>query len=214
MKAERVELFRRAAVARSASQARAGWDVAPWRSEAFALHYAAERPFVLACLKRFGVNANEIPDALQEVFIRVLHAGPGIDGVPIRPWLMAFASRVARELQRSHARPAYRELGRPPCPPQPDEVFEQGEAAEIVEAAMAWLSPSQRVVFELSQIHEVSIVEIARALRVSVNTAYSRLSRAREEFGFQVKRMLRDTRAGLPKGAPRRPGTDPSPIVR
>jgi len=197
MKAERVELFRRAAVARSASQARAGWDVAPWRSEAFALHYAAERPFVLACPKRFGVNAN-----------------PGIDGVPIRPWLMAFASRVARELQRSHARPAYRELGRPPCPPQPDEVFEQGEAAEIVEAAMAWLSPSQRVVFELSQIHEVSIVEIARALRVSVNTAYSRLSRAREEFGFQVKRMLRDTRAGLPKGAPRRPGTDPSPIVR
>jgi RNA polymerase sigma-70 factor (ECF subfamily) len=47
----------------------------------------------------------------------------------------------------------------------------------------------RRAVFVLHDIHEVPVPEVAETLGVPLNTAYSRLRIAREEFATAVKRL-------------------------
>jgi RNA polymerase sigma-70 factor (ECF subfamily) len=180
--------------------------------------YRTELSFVLGCLRRFGIGAAERSDLAQEVFARVLRAAPsGHAGAP-RPWLMAFASRVARESKRASTRSAIVGLGVPSQDRQPDELLEQREAEHLVAAAIAGIHRSRRRVFELSQLEDLSITEIARRLGIPLNTAYSRLRLARQEFLAAIVAQPSSVAGGSArKGSSQKDVglvTDLSPVVR
>jgi len=69
-----------------------------------------------------------------------------------------------------------------------------------VARALDTLDFDRRAVFILHEIDGVAIPEIARALEIPSNTAYSRLRLARADFGAAVRRLHLQ---GGQKGGPR-----------
>ncbi|WP_084413253.1 sigma-70 family RNA polymerase sigma factor [Desulfovirgula thermocuniculi] len=106
----------------------------------------------------------------------------------------------------------------------PLEALEEREFREMVERALAELSPEQRAVLVLREIEGYSYEEIARLLGLSLGTVKSRLNRARESLKKKLSPMLRGSpdegKAGrveaaapalaLARGSAGRPGTGPT----
>lgn len=101
------------------------------------------------------------------------------------PWLLATVHNVARNLARSRRR--YRAfLARIPADdaaPSPEDItvaeaetFERGRRAASV---LAQLSPGDARVLTLLTVDELSIVEVAAVLGISIDAAKQRISRAR-----------------------------------
>ncbi len=148
--------------------------------------------FVWSALRRFGVCAADLPDQAQEVFI-TLHAimGDYDRERPLRPWLFGVAYRIAmryhtgRSRRRNASLPADIQDPRP----APDEQLARREARALVVRAIAKIGVGRRRVFVMSQVEGASIPEIAEALSIPVNTAYSRLRLARADFNGAVRRL-------------------------
>ena len=72
----------------------------------------------------------------------------------------------------------------PPAPQarEPEDTVAQHEAVVLVEAFVNTLDDARRQVFVLADIEGMTAPEIAQALHVNVNTVYSRLRSAREQF--------------------------------
>ena len=58
-----------------------------------------------------------------------------------------------------------------------------------ISAAAATLSEDQRAAFVLAEFHDLSIAEIADILEIPVNTAKTRLFRAREAMKQQLAQL-------------------------
>lgn len=66
--------------------------------------------------------------------------------------------------------------------PAPDEGLTRAEMAEVTEAALEKLPDAFRTVLVLREFEELSYVEIAEMLEISIGTVESRLFRARARF--------------------------------
>jgi RNA polymerase sigma-70 factor (ECF subfamily) len=161
--------------------------------------FELEGDYVARSLRRLGVRASDIEDATHEVFVAVHARLAEYDaGRPVRPWLFAFAYRVAcAEKRRPHHRFDL-------CDAVPDVVDEQRDAHALVEqnerhalllAALDALSSDQRAVVVMHEIDGTAIPEVAVALEIPVNTAYSRLRLGREELSRAVRRLKERARS-------------------
>jgi RNA polymerase sigma-70 factor (ECF subfamily) len=154
--------------------------------------FELEANYVARSLRRLGVRPNDVEDATHEVFVAV-HArlGEYDPARPIKPWLFAFAYRVAcAEKRRPHRRMDLREE-LPEVPDErgnADEIVEQNERRALLFAALAALSEEQRAVVVMHEIDGISVPEIAAAFDIPLNTAYSRLRLGREELARAVRR--------------------------
>lgn len=107
-------------------------------------------------------------------------------GRPFGPWI----ARIAANLAVSHLRsPVAREEELPEgyselagSAPGPLEGVLDAEAQQVLDRAIAALSPDQRAVFVLRVNEDLSYREISEALGLSIGTVMSRLSRARERL--------------------------------
>lgn len=155
--------------------------------------YEAHFDFVWRSVRRLGVPASAVDDAVQDVFVvvhRRLHEFEGRS--KLQTWLFGIALRVAR----SHRRKAARASVLDPLPDdvegraehRPDRVNEAQEAWAVVEAFLEELDDDKRAVFVLSELEEHTAPEIAAALGIRTNTVYSRLRAARKQFEAAVKR--------------------------
>ncbi|HVR71344.1 MAG TPA: sigma-70 family RNA polymerase sigma factor [Vicinamibacteria bacterium] len=126
-------------------------------------------------------------DVVQDAFLRAYQALGRFDRHrPFGPWIC----RIAANLAVNHVRsPESREEALPESladTAAPDEGPLRGvleaEGREVLDRAMARLSPEQRAVFVLRVREELSYQEIAEALEISPGTVMSRLSRARERL--------------------------------
>jgi RNA polymerase sigma-70 factor (ECF subfamily) len=164
--------------------------------ELFAMH----APYVWNTLRRLGVPQPDLEDVTHDVFLQVQrHLGDYDAARPVRPWLFGFAFRVASQ----HRRKAHRRRETPGLD-QAHEAVDPGAlpdariAAEqdrrLVLDALEAIDLDRRAVFVLYEIDGVPMDEIARALGIPVNTAYSRLRVARTEFAAAVKRLRRGER--------------------
>lgn len=134
-------------------------------------------------------------DVTQEAFLRAHQKLAQFDlSRPFGPWIC----RIAANLAINHVRsPENREEALPEthaeepaaCPNPLDHVLE-GEARQVLEAALDALSPEQRAVFVLRACEDLSYKEIADALHLSLGTVMSRLSRARERLRVAVAPYL------------------------
>ena len=70
----------------------------------------------------------------------------------------------------------------------PAESAEQAEALRVLDQLLRELEEGRRAVFILAEIEQMTAAEIAEALGINVNTVYSRLRVARQEFECALRR--------------------------
>jgi RNA polymerase sigma-70 factor (ECF subfamily) len=139
-----------------------------------ALHARYRRP-LQRYFASYRLNADDIEDFTQEVFLRL--ASSGLPGDLRSPG--AFVFTLARNLVRDRARRLYTRAAAAsvtlddvqlPCDwPTPEEAVERNEALARVLAALAALKPSTRQAFVRHRVDGSSYAEIANELGVSVS---------------------------------------------
>lgn len=155
--------------------------------------FDTEHGYVWNTLRRLGVREADLRDQCQEVFMVIHGLLPDYDPArPLRPWLFGIAYRIAlryRALAR-HRRESFEEApDHPDTAPRADEQVEAAERRALVLEAIASIDLQKRAVFVMSEIDGATMPEIAEALAIPLNTAYSRLRLAREEFAVAIHRI-------------------------
>jgi RNA polymerase sigma-70 factor (ECF subfamily) len=165
----------------------------PQSAQSFDDIYARYFPFVWRCLRGLGVPREALDDAAQDAFLVVHRQLAGFRGESSpQTWLYGIARHVASNHQRRSRRkqaPLEPLVAEPAHPdPGPHERAADAEAAAFVEAFVAGLDEKRRDIFILAVLEEMTIPEVAAALSVPVNTAYTRLRAVRAEFERALER--------------------------
>ena len=163
----------------------------PVQRPAFPEVYEAHFSYVWTCLRRLGVWERDLEDATHDVFVVVHRKMDDFDPTrPLKPWLAGIAARVASEFHR-RARHRYEvvadDVEAVDGAPQADALVRDRQRRALVDRALARLAHDRRTVFVLHDIDGHAMPEIAAALETSVNTLYSRLRTARQEFSAAVR---------------------------
>jgi RNA polymerase sigma-70 factor, ECF subfamily len=169
--------------------------------QAFEQHFS----MVWRGLRRLGVPEAALDDASQDVFL-VLHRrwADFQRQSSLRTWIYGILLRVAGD----YTKRARRERARwsPELPElestgdSPDHLYQQREAALVLRLALAQLEEKERQMLVLIDLEERSVVEAAEALGVNLNTAYSRLRRARQSFEKALRTAQAKRDGALPAG--------------
>jgi RNA polymerase sigma-70 factor (ECF subfamily) len=166
--------------------------------DAFRTLFDDNASYVAASLGRLGIAPSDRDDLVVEVFVRVHRELARYDATrPLRPWIFAFASRVASEHRRlaRHRREVLGDEREPvSSDAMPDRALENAEARRLVDRALDFLDDDKRAVFVLHELDETPVPEIARALGIPDGTAYTRLRAARAEFTTAVRRLQQQRR--------------------
>jgi RNA polymerase sigma-70 factor, ECF subfamily len=159
----------------------------------FSRIFEGEFSYVWHALKRLGVRAEDLEDLTHDVFVAVYQRSTSYDPArPLRPWLFGFAFRVASVYRR---RPSFRReivaepLDRPDEGPSALDRAVERQTADLARAALEALELGRRAVFILHELDDFAMPEVARALEIPLNTAYSRLRLARAELAVAVQNL-------------------------
>lgn len=155
--------------------------------------FEREFDYVWHTLRRLGIEDASLEDLAHDVFLAVYERLDRYDpSRPVRPWLFGFAFRIASNY-RGRSRHRHELRGEAADPPDPaPSALEQAvllESAEHARRALESLELNRRAVFILHELDEVAMSEVARALEIPLNTAYSRLRLARADLALAVRRM-------------------------
>ena len=113
---------------------------------------------------------------MQEVFLRLVKAGPDFDSEEhAKAWLLRVASNCANDLFRLPWRrreaPLADDLPAPEAP----------ETGSVTEAVLA-LPARYRIPIHLYYYEDLSVAEVAQVLKTNPSTVQTRLQRAREKL--------------------------------
>jgi RNA polymerase sigma-70 factor (ECF subfamily) len=149
--------------------------------------------FVWRSLRRLGVFAADLDDATQDVFV-VVHRrlSEFEERSSLKSWIFAIALRVAKAYLRkratSRARTADSEVELVCSEGNPEDEHANRQMIEVVLSIVHQLEEDRRAVFVLAELEHMPVAEISEALGVPINTVYSRLRLAREDFQAAFKR--------------------------
>jgi RNA polymerase sigma-70 factor (ECF subfamily) len=157
--------------------------------------FEAELSYVWTSLRRLGVHARDLEDVAHEVFLKAYEALPRYDPTrPIRPWLFAFAFRFASDYRRlaRHRTELYGDddPGRA-REPDAEQALAQRQREQLVSRALDAIDIERRAVFILHELDEEPMPSVVETLGIPLNTGYSRLRTAREEFTTALRRLGR-----------------------
>ena len=161
--------------------------------------YAEHADFVVRIARQLGAPTAEVEDVVHEVFL-VLHRRLA-DFSDARGSMRAWLYGITRNVVHAHRRSATRSEQRlrllpdPEPRPGPDERLAEARAGAAVDAFLATLDEDRRMVFSLIDIEGLGAPEVAGALGVNINTVYSRLRLARQQFNQYVRRLHGERRA-------------------
>ena len=178
-----------------------GWLRAARRGEIAAFNRLVEhyqRQVYNLCYRTLA-HPEDAADATQEAFLLAYRGIASFRGAPegFRPWLLRIAVNACYDqLRRRKRRPgdsldalaghADEEPGpaeRLPDPaPGPEQQALTSETARRIQAALARLSPDQRLTVVLCDVQGLSYEEAAQVMAVELGTVKSRLSRARAQL--------------------------------
>jgi len=157
--------------------------------------YEEHFDFVWRSARRLGVPDSAVDDVVQEVFIVVHRQLATFEGrSSMKTWLFGILRNLVLRQRRSWARrgreEALEESEVQAGEAGADEQLAESQARRVLHALLAGLDDDKRAVFVLHEIDEVPMKEIAAALDVNANTAYSRLRLGREEFRRALARVV------------------------
>lgn len=149
--------------------------------------------YVCTVIRRFGVPERDVEDVAHDAFVVVHRRLADYDpSLPIRPWLFGIAFRVAvahRRRVSNRAQISEHVSDLPDSEPSVEQKLDAEAGRRLVLRALEALEPDRRAVFVLHELDGVPIPQVAAALEIVPNTAYSRLRVAREEFAAAVRRL-------------------------
>jgi RNA polymerase sigma-70 factor (ECF subfamily) len=148
---------------------------------------------------RLGVDESSVEDVVQEVFFVVHRKLPEFEGrSALNTWVYSIVLHVVRHHRRSLRRkdghlaplteahlddlPDSRSAG-------PLAAAETREHVRRLDQLLHALDDEKREVFVLAHLEEMTAPEIADILGENVNTVYSRLRAAREQFEAALERQ-------------------------
>jgi RNA polymerase sigma-70 factor (ECF subfamily) len=155
--------------------------------EAIYQHYF---DFVWSSTRRLGVSPPTTDDVVQEIFM-VIHAKLHTlrQAHSLRSWVYGIVRRTVSSHHRSQrtkaatgAAYALEADALQPMSPTPLDLTTQNDQVKLLWRLLESLDPTKREVFILAQLEEMTAPEIAEALEIPLNTAYSRLRAARMAF--------------------------------
>jgi RNA polymerase sigma-70 factor (ECF subfamily) len=179
------------------SEIRAADTVSP----PFAAIYYRYFDFVWSSAKYLGVNPDVIDDVVQEVFV-VVHSKLHTRQFPeaLRSWIYGIVRRTVSTHRRSYrARvglEARWEQARLTPPPTPFQLTERNAQVELLASLLDELDEPKREIFVAAELEEMTVPEIAEALEIPLNTAYSRLRAARLAFEERLARRSAREKGG------------------
>ena len=156
--------------------------------------YETQFQYVWHSLRRLGVPDRDIEDLAHDVFVVLYRGRDQVDTArAIKPWLFGICFRVASdyrrrarhrfEVQSDHEGIADRAL------PADEQVAERQDKQLILDS-LAVLDIDRRAVFVMHDLDGHAMPDIAAALGAPLNTCYSRLRLAREQFTAAVRRKI------------------------
>jgi RNA polymerase sigma-70 factor (ECF subfamily) len=162
------------------------------RVPSFRSVYASHFGFVWNCARRLGVPEDAADDVVQEIFL-VVHARLWTLERPksLRSWLYSVVRRTvstyhrdrhARASRESSARIALELISAGVHQSSPLDFALLSDEVQLLWALLATLTPSKREILVLAELEEMTVPEIAEAIGVPLNTAYSRLRLARHDL--------------------------------
>ena len=165
-----------------------------------------QRIFALAL--RFTRSREDAEDIVQQTFQRAFIHLLSFEGrSSFSTWLTSIAINHARMLLRK--RRALRELSindsrndegtRPALEmadsnPDPESSYLEQEEARALAEAIGQLRPAMRTAVELTELRELSMLEAARHLGISIGAVKSRVFHARRKLGEALRRNMRSRR--------------------
>jgi RNA polymerase sigma-70 factor (ECF subfamily) len=159
----------------------------------FRLIFETECDFVWSVLRRLGLPERDLEDAVQDTFLVVhRHLRDYDPRRPLRPWLFGIGYRVAIAYRRRASNKREKldefevvdEITKPA-----DEALAAQEDRDLVRRALDSLDLDRRALVVMFEYEGYSMPEIAANLGIPLNTAYSRLRLAREQFVASVRRL-------------------------
>jgi RNA polymerase sigma factor (sigma-70 family) len=161
-------------------------------SEAYRRYY--DRVFAF-CLSRL-LSREAAKDAAQESFVRALSANASGVTSPAS-WLFGIARHVCIDVARDAARGHPASAGDIrsdesvlPSERSAEDAALSKQAASKVLVALRKTNPRYRSALILREIHQQPMTDVAEALGVSLETAYTVMSRARDAFGKSYAEIL------------------------
>jgi RNA polymerase sigma-70 factor, ECF subfamily len=155
--------------------------------------YEAEFDYVWNTLRRLGVPEAHVEDVAHDVFITAWKKFSDYDPTrPLRPWLFGIAYRLAsdfRDKAWQKREVADAEPDAADEAPTPEAHAQTSQARVLVLKAMESMPLERRAVFVMHELEGQGIPEVAQALAVPLNTAYSRLRLARRDFAEAVEKL-------------------------
>jgi len=153
---------------------------------------------VFAILRRYERDVHQVEDLAQEAFVKAWRALDQFDGrVPFEHWLSRITVRVALDHLRKQKR-RRNEIGLPELGESALEWLrtddeERGlavsDARELLETAMAELSPAERIVITLQEIEGHSVKEISALTGSSGVAVRVRALRGRAKLRKALERL-------------------------
>lgn len=142
---------------------------------------------------RLRLRREEVEDAVQDTFLRLLHDLPRVD--PARS-LRGYVLGIARNVALDRCRRARVRAAEPLADTAPDaragraeRRAERAEESELVARALEALDPERRAALALRHVQGLTMDELALALDCSVPTARARLRDAAALLGRELRRL-------------------------
>ena len=164
--------------------------------------------FVWRSARGLGVTPASLDDVVQETFVLVHRRLAEFEGrSSLRTWVSGILLNVVRHHRRSMARKSPHELSREEPTDvaslqaggrTPHESAELAEGTRLLQRILDTLDEDKREVLVLAELEELPVPEIAEALGLKLNTAYSRLRLARQEFEQALARHRAEDRGRRP----------------
>jgi RNA polymerase sigma-70 factor (ECF subfamily) len=157
--------------------------------------------YVLGAIRRLGVAPADVEDVAQEVFLAVHKQLPNFEArSSLKTWLCG----ICRNKAYDHGRKASRRrrlLASASADDggltgeDPQQLLLLKERETLLHRALEKLPPEQREVYVLFEIEQLSMKEVAAAVRCELDTAYTRHRVARQRVQAAFERAAK-SRAG------------------
>ncbi|MEO8901100.1 MAG: sigma-70 family RNA polymerase sigma factor [Polyangiaceae bacterium] len=160
----------------------------------FQVVYDEQFDFVWTSVQRLGVESGAIDDVVQEAFI-VIHSRLHTVEHPeaLRSWVYGVVRRTVSTYHRARRARAVISatadgFEAESHDPTPFDIAQTNSDMQFVAKLLAELDEPRRELLALVDLHEMTVPEAAAALDMPLNTAYSRLRKARLAFEAALAR--------------------------